>query len=457
MGANCSVNPYACISGRVTMGDGVRVASLVTIVGFNHRFDDPDRAITGQGVTSEGIVIGDDVWIGANAVIVDGVTVGDHAVIGAGAVVTRDVPPYGVVAGNPARVLRDRRDPARRSAPESLSSALKAFSDRAAAEWPAVLAGNVAEVDGSPAYVDRQRGKPTSRAWADAIEIAAAFGGLPALRGRDELVTMLQGWQDAQTGLFPDPWTPGDGEARYGLLSRGYALECLGAKPLHVVHCIETLPADDLVEQLNALPWATRAWGGGAWIDAFGTGLYLNMKYFGARRGLETLLGWMAAHVDRATGLWGSATPDGGLLQPVNGFYRATRGTYAQFGIPLPLPEVTIDTVLRHARAYGNFRTTHITACNLLDIVHPLWLCLRQSDYRRGEIRDLMAALLADALGRWVGGEGLAFDPGRTPPGLQGTEMWLSIIYLMADILDLAGQVAWRPRGVHRLEPALVP
>ncbi|MGL4833062.1 MAG: DapH/DapD/GlmU-related protein, partial [Shewanella sp.] len=63
-----------------------------------------------QPAQSTGIIIGNDVWIGAQAGIVDGVTIGDHAVIGMGCIVTKDVPDWAIVAGNPARVIGDRRD-----------------------------------------------------------------------------------------------------------------------------------------------------------------------------------------------------------------------------------------------------------------------------------------------------------------------------------------------------------
>ena len=109
-GQHCSVNPFAAISGLVRFGDGVRIASHATIVGFNHGFDDLESPIHLQPLVSDGITIGDDVWIAANAVITDGVTIGSGVVVAAGAVVTSDVPDYAVVAGVPARVIRHRHD-----------------------------------------------------------------------------------------------------------------------------------------------------------------------------------------------------------------------------------------------------------------------------------------------------------------------------------------------------------
>ena len=137
----------------------------------------------------------------------------------------------------------------------------------------------------------------------------------------------------------------------------------------------------------------------------------------------------------------------------VNGFYRLTRGTYAQFGVPVPNPERAVDTVLAHCRDHGWFVDRERTACNMLDVIHPLWLLGRQSDYRATEIRSAVGAALGAMLDDWVDGEGFAFETGG-PPGLQGTEMWLSIVYLAADILGESDGLSWEPRGVHRLEPA---
>jgi acetyltransferase-like isoleucine patch superfamily enzyme len=107
-----SINARVTIDGGgagVRIGAGTRIATGVSIFAFNHALD-AARTIREQPVTSEGITIGADVWIGANAGITDGVTIGDHAVVGMGAVVTKDVPPWAIVAGSPARVIGDRRE-----------------------------------------------------------------------------------------------------------------------------------------------------------------------------------------------------------------------------------------------------------------------------------------------------------------------------------------------------------
>lgn len=112
LGAHVSINPYATLDGGrkgIVVGEGTRIAQRAALFAFDHGIA-PEREIREQSVRSQGITIGKDVWIGAGATITDGVSVGDHAVVGAGAVVTRDVPPYQVVGGVPARLLFDRRD-----------------------------------------------------------------------------------------------------------------------------------------------------------------------------------------------------------------------------------------------------------------------------------------------------------------------------------------------------------
>jgi galactoside O-acetyltransferase len=78
-------------------------------VAVNHVFDDLQRPIREQGITAQGIVIEDDVWLGAGVTVVDGVTIGRGSIIGAGAVVTTDIPPYSIAVGIPAKPVKDRR------------------------------------------------------------------------------------------------------------------------------------------------------------------------------------------------------------------------------------------------------------------------------------------------------------------------------------------------------------
>lgn len=108
IGKNSLIGEYSVIRGQggVTIGDRVYTSPFTQIIAVNHVFDDPQRPFVDQGITAEGIVIEDDVWLGAGAVITDGVRVGRGAVVAAGAVVTKDVPPHTVVGGVPARVLK---------------------------------------------------------------------------------------------------------------------------------------------------------------------------------------------------------------------------------------------------------------------------------------------------------------------------------------------------------------
>jgi acetyltransferase-like isoleucine patch superfamily enzyme len=108
IGRDSLVGEYSVIRGQggVTIGDRVYTSPFSQVIAVNHVFDDPDRPFVEQGITAEGIVIEDDVWIGAGAVITDGVKIGKGAVVAAGAVVTKDVPAHTVVGGVPARVLK---------------------------------------------------------------------------------------------------------------------------------------------------------------------------------------------------------------------------------------------------------------------------------------------------------------------------------------------------------------
>jgi acetyltransferase-like isoleucine patch superfamily enzyme len=94
--------------GGIRIGNHVLIGQSVNMHAESHEYSDPDRLICEQGVSYQGIVVEDDVWIGSKATILDGTTIGRGAVIGAGAVVTRAVSPYTIVAGVPARVTGTR-------------------------------------------------------------------------------------------------------------------------------------------------------------------------------------------------------------------------------------------------------------------------------------------------------------------------------------------------------------
>ncbi len=101
IGIHCTVIGPVCIGSHVNLAQGITVTAL------NHNFGDAARRIDEQGVSTKPVVIGDDVWIGANAVILPGVTIGSHCVIAAGAVVTKDVPDYTLAGGVPAKIIKD--------------------------------------------------------------------------------------------------------------------------------------------------------------------------------------------------------------------------------------------------------------------------------------------------------------------------------------------------------------
>jgi acetyltransferase-like isoleucine patch superfamily enzyme len=108
VGRNSLIGEYSVIRGQggVEIGDRVYTSPFTQIIAVNHVFDDPNRPFVEQGITAEGIVIEDDVWLGAGAIVTDGVRVGKGAVVAAGAVVTGDVPPHTVVGGVPAQIIR---------------------------------------------------------------------------------------------------------------------------------------------------------------------------------------------------------------------------------------------------------------------------------------------------------------------------------------------------------------
>jgi maltose O-acetyltransferase len=110
IGNNSALGGNAWIQGDVTLGDNVMMAPDVAIMTYNHGFADTAKPMIEQGVTPiDPVVIGDDVWIGTRVIILPGVKVGSHSILAAGAVVTKDVPEWAIVGGNPARVIKMRK------------------------------------------------------------------------------------------------------------------------------------------------------------------------------------------------------------------------------------------------------------------------------------------------------------------------------------------------------------
>ena len=107
IGDHTRIGIHSTIIGPVCIGSHVHLAQGITVTALNHRYDDKKRRIDEQGVSTQPVVISDDVWIGANAVILPGVTIGRHAVVAAGAVVTKDVPDYCIVGGVPAKIIKN--------------------------------------------------------------------------------------------------------------------------------------------------------------------------------------------------------------------------------------------------------------------------------------------------------------------------------------------------------------
>jgi acetyltransferase-like isoleucine patch superfamily enzyme len=472
LGHHCTLNPFVTLRGKIRGGDGIRIGAYTCMVGFNHGFADVDVPIFRQPHTSKGIVLGDDIWVGAHVTVLDGVKVGSHSILAAGAVVTKDVPDYAIVGGNPARVIRMRKAttsvPASKAAGGSLEKSLEKFGGKVGDQLESLLKGYLVKSKaGGFAYVNERGAKKRVRPWCDAVEVAAMFGRTAPGFTAAEWVTRLREFQDKTTGLVPEhipedrafnpppPANP-EGMPRYNTMALNYALECLGSNLAHPVRNAAEVTVARLKKHLNTgLPWSTHAWWAGDWIDCYASCLMPNLKYFGIKPPLESLFMWLDSQCDTTTGLWGKWTEESRWLHPVNGFYRLTRGTYAQYGRALPHPERAIDTILEHTKDKEFFAGGRENACNVLDVVHPLWLCLRQTDHRREEALAWMRKRLPQVLKHWKSERGFDFVVAGGKPSLQGTEMWLSIIYLMCDLLGCAQALGYQPKGVHRLEPAL--
>lgn len=110
LGEHTYIGPYSCLAGpgNISIGKDCLIASHCGIYANNHAFQDPVHPIRQQGVTCQGISIGDNCWLGAGVKVLDGVTIGEGSVVGAGAVVTKDIPANSVAVGVPAKVIGKR-------------------------------------------------------------------------------------------------------------------------------------------------------------------------------------------------------------------------------------------------------------------------------------------------------------------------------------------------------------
>jgi len=102
------VNAQLYTAGGIVIGDNVMMGPDVVILTQNHRYDDITRPMREQGYERAPVIIEDDVWIGTRVIVLPGVRIGQGSIIAAGAVVTRDIPPFSVVGGNPAKVIKKR-------------------------------------------------------------------------------------------------------------------------------------------------------------------------------------------------------------------------------------------------------------------------------------------------------------------------------------------------------------
>ena len=405
MGKQCSINPMAYLQGKIIMGDYVRIAPKASIIADNHNHSDVLQPIMKQGTSGKGICIGSDVWIGANACLVDGITVGSHSIIGAGAVVTKDIPTYSIVGGVPAKVLKNRIR-------EAFGEKLRTFCQMVDSQLDEIMECHFQNEE----FVDSSINQSPVRAWCDAVEIMGMFDRIPSQMSREQLIDRLRQMQKDQVD--------------YEVLCIGYALEVLGSCIEFPYRSAEELTGEKLVQWLEQYQWHGDVWHAGHCIDCLTTAYYQNRKHFGIEADLDTLFDWLDKHYSRETGLWGV----GDRMDCVNGFYRLTRGSYAQFDRKLPDCEKTIDTVLKHSADSDLFSGQAGTSCNVLDVIHPLWLCRKQTDYRSTEVTEWALQWIDKILKNWDDGKGFSFDLLlHDNPTLMGTEMWLSILYLLCD------------------------
>ncbi|MEA5474119.1 acyltransferase [Synechococcus sp. CCY9201] len=471
IGSDCSINAYCDLHGLVIVGDNVRIGSHSTLAGQNHRFSDFSIPIRGQGTIRRGIVIDEDVWIGSRVVVLDGVRIGSHSVIGAGSVVTKSIPSYSVAAGNPARVIRDRRTS--RSQSINAKCQLKELLNLCenASTQTLSLKSRYSDQSGSNLFLDSPSTIPTLRAQCDAIELALMLNIHDTFFNHGQLSgisSLLLDRQQPSTGIYAELGIDSaagrislaDQGDRYNILAAAYALELAGVTIKYPFSYVSDLENDKLEQLLGSLPWNANAWAAGGWIDMLSTSIKFNNKCFDfSADKMETIWSFLEYNINSNTGLWGNSSttiPD--LLQSVNGSYRILRGAYAFWGRPHPNPQLAIDTLLQYANVLPLDNILNLTACNALDVVYPLWYFSCQSNYRRAEICDLASFVLQRIIDNWIGSEGFSFSLIRISSfgidhsgSLKGCEMWFSIALTCASILGFSHELEIHPKGIHAI------
>jgi maltose O-acetyltransferase len=108
IGNNSGIGVNAHVRGPLTIGNDVMMGPDVIILTQNHKFDDLSIPMNKQGYQKQEVIIGNDVWIGTRVIILSGISIGNGAIIAAGSIVTKDVPDFAIVGGNPARIIKYR-------------------------------------------------------------------------------------------------------------------------------------------------------------------------------------------------------------------------------------------------------------------------------------------------------------------------------------------------------------
>jgi maltose O-acetyltransferase len=109
VGDNCNLSSGMCVIGDLHLGNDVMMGPEVVFISYNHQVSDLTIPMRAQGATeSRPIKVGNDVWIGMRAMIMPGVKIGNHSIIAAGSIVTKDVPEWAIVGGNPAKIIKYR-------------------------------------------------------------------------------------------------------------------------------------------------------------------------------------------------------------------------------------------------------------------------------------------------------------------------------------------------------------